>query len=339
LSTVVQSLPSCPQLFRLTVLAAPHATFRDLRRLMLQLWLDCGCGHLCGFSRLAEPMAGPWPRHAETRRQPSAERLGDVLWLRGEQLRHFYDMGSGTSVTIEVKETSASLNSVAAAWLGSCPLAAGLRNAHPGTVQLCRCGQPGRYLGRSGPRCSKACAAEAGEEPARLVRWWNSPRMGACGYCGPDGVTPDSFWPAEPEFENSEGSEGGSGSENDDSDGEEGGSVVSGISWGAAEGVDGGDAAAQQAEVAAPPAAHAALVEPAAEQAAALGTEQQQEQQQEHRKRSAPSGAEDAAEQPPLQRRRNEAAVEGQAGAAAAAAAGACCSGGAGSRAGGSIGH
>lgn len=59
--------PARLQLFRMTVLAAPHATFRDLQRLMLELWLDCGCGHLCGFKRLAEPAPGPWPRQAEVR--------------------------------------------------------------------------------------------------------------------------------------------------------------------------------------------------------------------------------------------------------------------------------
>lgn len=51
----------------MTVLAAPHATFRDLRRLLLKLWLDCGCGHLSSYSRLAEPAAGPWPRRAKVR--------------------------------------------------------------------------------------------------------------------------------------------------------------------------------------------------------------------------------------------------------------------------------
>lgn len=79
---------------------------------------------------------------------------------------------------VKVKETAASLNSVAAAWLGSRPLAAGLRNAHPGTVQRCGCGQPGRYLSEDLAYCSKACAAEAGEELRELQRWWNSPRMG-----------------------------------------------------------------------------------------------------------------------------------------------------------------
>lgn len=117
------------------------------------------------------------------------------------------------------------------------------------------------------------------------------PPAGACGYCGPDGVTPDSFWPAEPDFpDDDSGSEGGSWEGSLDEEGEEeeeGGSVVSGISWGEADRMAAEAQqrqqqrweaeAAQAAQAAALPAAHAALVEPGLQPAqAGAATEHQQ---------------------------------------------------------------
>lgn len=46
----------------MTILARPHATFKDLHKLLLKCWMDCGCGHLWGFCRLAPPAPGPWPK-------------------------------------------------------------------------------------------------------------------------------------------------------------------------------------------------------------------------------------------------------------------------------------
>lgn len=195
------------------MVAAPHATFRHLRKLMLSLWLDCGCGHLNGYSRLSPPAIDAWPKRQRRRRRfdpfeedpyeaitvDKGQALGAALRVRGEVLLFGYD---DTCVTIEVKHTAAPLSAGAAAWLGARKMAAALRNAHPGTVLRCAgCGEPGRYCGGGDAWCSKRCAAEAwGLEARRLRRLWNGPRDGAAGYCGPDGVTPDAFWPEEPGF-------------------------------------------------------------------------------------------------------------------------------------------
>lgn len=116
---------------------------------------------------------------------------------------------------------------------------------------------------------------------------------GACGYCGPDCVTPASFWPAEPEFgAASQDEQDGDGE--DDSDSEY---VNDGHSWFSSEGGGSEGGGSEGEPSVAPPAAHAALVDPAPLQAATphgvLQQEQQhaQQQAQQHRKRRCDPGA------------------------------------------------
>ncbi len=164
------------------------ATLGDLDEFLRTIWLEC-CGHLSAFQIGRESICS-----ATDAGRPNREfrtRLGQHL-RPGLEFRHDYDFGTTTTCYLKVVGAEERV-----------PLEQGIallaRNEMPELV-CGECGKPAEWV------CVECmwegegwlCEEHAGEHPCgeeMLLPVVNSPRMGQCGYGGPDGADPYELKP------------------------------------------------------------------------------------------------------------------------------------------------
>ena len=162
------------------------ATLADLDTYLREVWLEC-CGHLSAFDIERERYGGSHGLEApggffDLGEKSLNVKIGTVL-SPGLKFTHEYDFGSTTELTLKVTGEREGR-------IGPAPLRLLARNDAP--TWLCRvCGEPATQLHteelyeEENPFYCDLHAEQQGDEWAFLPVV-NSPRMGVCGYTGPE---------------------------------------------------------------------------------------------------------------------------------------------------------
>lgn len=163
-----------------------RATLADLDAFLREVWLEC-CGHLSAFDIGRERYGGSYgleaPGGFDLGEKSLNVKLGDVL-SPDLKFTHEYDFGSTTELTLKVTGEREGR-------IGPAPLRLLARNDAPNWT--CRvCGEPATQLDTEAMYdeenpfyCDRHAEAQDDEGTFMLVV--NSPRMGVCGYTGPEG--------------------------------------------------------------------------------------------------------------------------------------------------------
>jgi hypothetical protein len=163
-----------------------RATLADLDGFLRRTWLEC-CDHLSAFEiDRTQHLPG---EASEFDDESMDVTLGEVL-RPGTEFTHTYDFGSSTHLALRV----VSEYEGAPPGRKEAPVRVLARNDPP-EIRCGKCGRPAVLVcpecmcgGGEGWLC-KACAkrhedeCEGGERMLPVV---NSPRVGVCGYCGPE---------------------------------------------------------------------------------------------------------------------------------------------------------
>lgn len=157
------------------------ATLEDLDYFLRDTWLEC-CGHLSAFRIGEDSYTGPVEAADQFGDQDMCVKLGEVLGPR-KKFYHEYDFGTTTELALKVV-------SMAEGELRGRGVQVLARNDPP-PIPCSSCGKPAAEVCREclwddkGWLCKK-CASqhECGEE--MLLPVVNSPRVGQCGYTGPE---------------------------------------------------------------------------------------------------------------------------------------------------------
>ncbi len=181
-----QSIGSC--VYWLHLLARPDATLEDLDRLLRKTWLEPCCGHLSQFH--------VGPLHYMDRRYAWEEipddsvvpmkgvALGTLLHPKAE-MEHEYDFGTSTYTQLRVVGRSPMLP-------GKAKIRVLAKNGMPQFTCTECAGQAslvcaGCFMEGEATLCAKCAKNHECEYDAEaLVNIVNSPRMGVCGYTGPE---------------------------------------------------------------------------------------------------------------------------------------------------------
>lgn len=156
------------------------ATLEDLDDFLRGIWLEC-CGHLSAFHIGEDTYMSPG--YADTGERSMNVRLGEVL-NGGTRFEHVYDFGTSTELKLRVAGEREGR-------IGREPLRLLSRNDAP--VWECEvCGEDAAcictYCMYEMPNpfyCESHAEDHDCEEPEMLLPVVNSPRMGMCGYTGP----------------------------------------------------------------------------------------------------------------------------------------------------------
>jgi len=158
------------------------APLEELDSYLRAIWLEC-CGHLSAFefngrryTQLEYGMSDPSERSMQV-------RIDQVL-SPGLAIPYEYDFGSTTELLISVQSVRQGKPTT------KHPIALMARNQMP-AVQCAKCDKPAAFIcteclwdSEAGHFFCKAHAAKH-EHKEMLMRVWNSPRTGVCGYDGP----------------------------------------------------------------------------------------------------------------------------------------------------------
>jgi hypothetical protein len=152
------------------------ATLKKLDQYLRAIWLEC-CGHLSAF------YAGAAWTGDEI---PMSRKAAQVFWP-DQQLVHIYDFGTSSETAIKVLAVREGRPTTPH------PIALMARNRLPEYTCM-ECDHPARWLcmecvyeyDESGLLCDVHAEDHPHEDYGDPVPLLNSPRVGMCGYCGPD---------------------------------------------------------------------------------------------------------------------------------------------------------
>jgi hypothetical protein len=166
-----------------------NATLEELDDFLRHRWLEC-CGHLSAFYIeggtyiVSSYRVGPVGPLADPNERTMKVKLGEVL-SKSSTFQHVYDFGTSTELELRVADERQGR-------IGSEPLR--LLSLNEAPVWECEvCGEDAEWLctfcmyERENPFYCELHAEEHDcEEPEMLLPVVNSPRMGMCGYEGPE---------------------------------------------------------------------------------------------------------------------------------------------------------
>jgi len=166
-----------------------NATLQELNDFLRQRWLEC-CGHLSAFYIEGDTYMvpsygmGSVGSFGDPNERSMKVKLDEVL-SKGSTFQHVYDFGTSTELKLRVVEERQGR-------IGSEPLR--LLSLNEAPVWKCEvCGEDADWIctscmyERENPFYCKLHAEDHDcEEPEMLLPVVNSPRMGMCGYEGPE---------------------------------------------------------------------------------------------------------------------------------------------------------
>jgi pRiA4b ORF-3-like protein len=176
-------------IFWMDVEIKANATLEELDDFLRQRWLEC-CGHLSAFYIEGDTYMvpsygmGPVGSFGDPNERNMKVKLGEVL-SKGSSFQHIYDFGTSTELKLRVADERQGR-------IGSEPLR--LLSFNEAPVWECEvCGEDADWIctfcmyERENPFYCKLHAEDHDcEEPEMLLPVVNSPRMGMCGYEGPE---------------------------------------------------------------------------------------------------------------------------------------------------------
>jgi hypothetical protein len=176
-------------IFWMDVEVKVNATLEDLDDFLRRTWLEC-CGHLSAFYIEGETYMvpsygmGPVGPFTDPNERSMKVKLGEVL-SKGSSFQHIYDFGTSTELKLRVADEREGR-------LGREPLR--LLSLNEAPVWECEvCGVAADWVctfcmyERENPFYCEAHAKDHDcEEPEMVLPAVNSPRMGMCGYEGPE---------------------------------------------------------------------------------------------------------------------------------------------------------
>jgi len=176
-------------IFWMEVEIKANATLEELDDFLRHRWLEC-CGHLSAFYiegdtyMVSSYRVGPVGPLAAPNERTMKVKLGEVL-SKSSTFQHVYDFGTSTELKLRVADERQGR-------IGSEPLR--LLSLNEAPVWECEvCGEDAEWLctfcmyERENPFYCELHAEEHDcEEPEMLLPVVNSPRMGMCGYEGPE---------------------------------------------------------------------------------------------------------------------------------------------------------
>jgi hypothetical protein len=175
-------------IFWMDVEIKADATLEELDDFLRQRWLEC-CDHLSAFyiegdTYMVSRGMAPGGPFGDPDEYSMKAKLGEVL-SKGSRFQHVYDFGTSTELKLRVVDEREGR-------LGREPLR--LLSLNEAPVWECEvCGEDADWVctfcmyERENPFYCEAHAADHDcEEPEMLLPVVNSPRMGMCGYEGPE---------------------------------------------------------------------------------------------------------------------------------------------------------
>jgi hypothetical protein len=153
-------------------------TLKDLDTYLRGIWLEC-CGHMSEFSG-----SGGLARKIGMQR-----KVSEVFAQGDEKLTHIYDFGTSSETSVKCVSTHSGKP------LTSRPVALLVRNKMP-EVECIECNQPATHLCMEcisedqvwGALCDKHAKKHPHDNYGEPIPLVNSPRLGMCGYDGPNTV-------------------------------------------------------------------------------------------------------------------------------------------------------
>jgi Plasmid pRiA4b ORF-3-like protein len=176
-------------IFWMDVEIKANATLEELDDFLRHRWLEC-CSHLSAFYIEGDTYmipsygTGPVRPFGDPDGRSMKVKLGEVL-SKGSTFQHVYDFGTSTELKLRVADEREGR-------IGSEPLR--LLSLNEAPVWECEvCGEDAEWIctfcvyERENPFYCELHAEDHGcEEPEMLLPVVNSPRMGMCGYEGPE---------------------------------------------------------------------------------------------------------------------------------------------------------